>query len=332
MPHASFHCRYTALLTALAVTALPHTARAKPPLLNPPVECTLGETCYIQHFVDTDPSHGFADFTCGTLSYDGAKGTSFGLPDRAAMRAGVDVRPAAPGTVRALRDGEPDRPFDPNMADEIKGRECGNGVVIDHGDGWTTQYCHLAKGSISVQKGQRVGMASPIGQVGKSGKSNYPHLNFILRKDGEVVDPFNPDGIIACDDIRKLGGSLWQAPMVYQPGGLIGLGVSDAVPEYETVKDGTAGRATLPASAPALVVFALAFGTQEGDELRLSISGPEGEITYREFTLEKQQDLTYRATGMRGENWPVGSYSAIAQMRRKGKTIDTELIRFDVAP
>lgn len=223
-------------------------------------------------------------------------------------------------------------PTRPEHAEEIAGRECGNGVVIDHGDGWTTQYCHLAENSVAVQEGQRVGMATPLGRIGMSGKSNYPHLNMVLRKDGDIVDPFNPDGIIACGDLDRLGGSLWQIPMIYQPGGLLDIGVSDAIPTYEEVKAGTAGQTVLSTKAPALVIFALAFGTQAGDELRLSISGPNGEITYRAFELEKGQDLTFRATGKRSEGWGAGSYSAIAQLRRAGKTIDTELMRFDVRP
>jgi murein DD-endopeptidase MepM/ murein hydrolase activator NlpD len=35
-------------------------------------------------------------------------------------------------------------------------REYGNGVVIRHIDGFETQYCHLAKGSITVKSGDLV--------------------------------------------------------------------------------------------------------------------------------------------------------------------------------
>ena len=50
-----------------------------------PVDCTLGETCYIQQYFDHDPSTVWGDFTCGTLAYDGHDGTDFALPTRAAM-------------------------------------------------------------------------------------------------------------------------------------------------------------------------------------------------------------------------------------------------------
>ena len=31
------------------------------------------------------------------------------------------------------------------------GRNCGNGVTLDHGDGWQTQYCHMRRGSVAVK-------------------------------------------------------------------------------------------------------------------------------------------------------------------------------------
>jgi len=80
----------------LALLLLAAPAAAGSFLLNPPVDCTLGETCFIQNFVDRDPGPGAADFTCGPMTYDGHKGTDFALPSLAAMRQGVDVLAAAP--------------------------------------------------------------------------------------------------------------------------------------------------------------------------------------------------------------------------------------------
>ena len=72
-------------------------AAAEPFSLDFPVDCTLGETCYIQQYVDHDPGPGARDFTCQGLSYDGHKGTDIALPTLAAMAQGVRVRAAAPG-------------------------------------------------------------------------------------------------------------------------------------------------------------------------------------------------------------------------------------------
>ena len=72
------------------------------------------------------------------------------------MEAGVDVLAAADGMVKATRDGM----ADPNVAetgvDAVKDVECGNGVLIEHDDGWSTQYCHMKKGSIRVREGDTV--------------------------------------------------------------------------------------------------------------------------------------------------------------------------------
>ena len=69
-----------------------------------PIACDPGETCHIQQYVDADPGPGAQDYRCGTLSYEGHKGTDFALTDLSAMVAGVDVLAAAPGVVAAQGD------------------------------------------------------------------------------------------------------------------------------------------------------------------------------------------------------------------------------------
>ena len=103
--------------------------------LSFPVDCRLGATCFIQNYVDIDPGPGAGDYRCGQATYDGHKGTDFRLLSVPEAEMGVDVLAAAPGIVKALRDGMPDRligQHDPGPA----GKECGNGVVLDHGAGW----------------------------------------------------------------------------------------------------------------------------------------------------------------------------------------------------
>ena len=121
--------------------------------LRMPVDCALGETCFIQNYVDRDPGPEYREIGCGQLSYDGHRGTDIALYDHIAMDQGVNVRAAADGIVAATRDGMPDiLVTDPNAPD-VTGRACGNAVIIDHPDGWQTRYCHMKRGSLRVKTG-----------------------------------------------------------------------------------------------------------------------------------------------------------------------------------
>lgn len=80
-----------------------------------------------------------------------------------------------------------------NMRDDVEGydtvRSTGNYVIIDHGDGLTTRYYHLAYGSVKVQPGDTVQAGEAIGYMGSTGYSTGAHLHFQLEIDGVPVDP-----------------------------------------------------------------------------------------------------------------------------------------------
>jgi murein DD-endopeptidase MepM/ murein hydrolase activator NlpD len=67
------------------------------------------------------------------------------------------------------------------------GGPCGIHVVIRHGGGIETLYCHLSKAAVA--DGQRVGAGQVIGSIGASGLTTGPHLHFEVHSDGRPVDP-----------------------------------------------------------------------------------------------------------------------------------------------
>ncbi|GGO39819.1 peptidoglycan DD-metalloendopeptidase family protein [Deinococcus humi] len=60
-------------------------------------------------------------------------------------------------------------------------------VVVDHGDGVTTRYSHNSANLADV--GQRVEAGTVIAQVGSTGNSTGPHVDYRLTVQGVPVDP-----------------------------------------------------------------------------------------------------------------------------------------------
>lgn len=318
-----------AALTALLLSCAAPLAAQDISLLAP-IDCDLTTTCFIQQYVDRDPSDGVTDHRCAGLSYDGHKGTDFALPSRDMMHAGIPVLASAAGIVRGVRDGMPDTGLTAETAQDIEGRECGNGVRIDHGGGWVTQYCHLKQGSVSVTQGQSVAAGARLGDVGQSGRAAFPHVHLSVRKNGEVVDPFDPDGDLSCDMAEQ--DTLWQTDPEYRAGGLIALGFSDAIPAYDLIKQGDANKETLPADAPALVIWGYTFGTRTSDVLRLTLTGPDGVVITQDIEYEKSQAQSFRAIGKkrRTADWPSGTYQGTATLIRAGTPLETRRARLSV--
>lgn len=318
-------------LAACAVTLISLAAvpAAGDIVLGLPIDCEIGHTCHIQHLVDHDPGPGRRDYTCGLLTYDGHKGTDFALPSLAAMQAGVNVLAAAPGTVTAVRDGMADVAYSPENAARIDGRECGNGIVVRHAEGWETQYCHLRNGSVQVSKGMQVDRGQVLAQVGLSGLTQFPHVHLSLRRNGDVIDPFAPAPDATC---AAPSGNLWQVTPAAPPGALIRIGFAPAIPDYGAIKAGHAARDHLSPDAPGLVLFAYGYGGLTGDELLFEITGPDGPVLRQSAVLDRNQAQYFRASGKRltSSRWPNGRYTGTVTILRNQTPLEQATVEMTV--
>ncbi len=317
MPKPS--CVFFVSAIALAWPSL-GLAQQGAPRFGLPVDCAVPETCFIQQYVDTVAGEGAKDYRCGPLSYDEHGGTDIRVRTMAEMEAGVTVVAAAPGTVKAVRDGMRDVNVSKIGKAALKGRNAGNGLVIDHGNGWETQYSHLKRGSLRVKPGQRVEAGAPLGEIGLSGSTEFPHLEFSVRHNGITLDPFTgrAEGE-GCGDGQPLWDPAVAEALVYIPGGALFDGFLDSPPKVSEAIDGAYDGKVPDRSAPALVYYGLAWGLHKGDRDLIELIGPNGKTIARaEGEIERDKARWMRFAGRRRPKggWPLGTYEGRYQVWR----------------
>lgn len=320
------------LVLALPLLALAGRADAIELML--PIDCELGKACFIQNYVDVDPGLGVKDYACGAATYDGHDGTDFRVLSLEAAEPGITVRAAAGGVVLGFRDAIADRLLMTEADKEaVKGKECGNGVTLDHGGGWQTQYCHMRRGSIRVKTGETLAAGAALGLIGGSGLVEFPHMHFSVRFNGLPVDPFIGTvvkGECAPDATGALSGTLWAKSALSNLSAprttVLETGFAGGEVNSRQLEIGRSRVAKVGPESPALLFYARVMHVRKGDVLRLVVYGPDGELVRTPVKpLDRDKAIYVGYAGKKrkeGRPWQ-GTYEGIAEIVRDGEVVAT---------
>ncbi len=290
-------------------------------LFQLPVDCTPGEDCWIAQYFDTESGVEAADHLCGVMTYDGHNGTDFAIANYRRMADGVSVLAVAPGVVVGARDGMVDfrGPANPQR---VEGRGCGNSVVIDHGDGLVTRYCHMRNGSVTVALDDQVAAGDVLGLVGQSGLADFPHLHFTAQFNGVDFDPFTG---LPADGCGLAGLGRWDPAVAvdlpYFAAVPYTAGFAPMEPRAEDAQFGRFADVIILETDLALMLWVDLFGVRAGDSVAMQITAPDGSVFATEtFRMDGDEAAQFQHIGrFRGDAlWPTGDYLGTVTVTRAG--------------
>jgi Peptidase family M23 len=316
----------------LVLAAGAHAQVSAPPALEVPVACRLNEACWLVNHVDLDPGQGRKDYRCGTMTYDGHKGTDIGIVHGGLSELAGDtgVVAAAPGLVLGVRDGMRDEASSNPASAALTGRECGNGVVLSHGGGWTTQYCHLRQGSVTVRNGDRVATGQRLGTIGMSGFAAFPHLHFQVAQDGRVVDPFTGPAALPTPRCAASPDALWTAgareSLQYPAGSVVSAAWLASAPPNDPVAAPPKPLRVWPTQGP-VHFYAVFLGVSAGDTLNLEVTGEDGRTIAQSRRVAERSQIRVsqwiRIASLEGLGTTLTGHATIAsaQATRRSKPV-----------
>lgn len=311
---------FNALIIGVFITLFSYPLAAQE--FSFPLACRAGMSCWILSYPDLDAAAESAkDYACGPATSDDEKFLRIGLSDVSALRQNIPVLAAGDGVVIDAADGVPDLVIAARAQLKTGTPLCGNGIVIDHGLGLQTAYCHLRRGSIIVRKGDRVIKGQPIAAAGQSGLATWPQLGFSIRKGGYFIDPitgsspaegcgFKPKNIVALP-------ALFQD---YQPAAIVALGFSINPITPESMIIGDAPRfARINSSEKTINLWTMILGVHQGDRIEVRLRDPRNRTFYYQDVIADAdyERMPLNISRSRGfSDWRMGGYTGEITLTR----------------
>jgi peptidase M23-like protein len=307
------------------------------PALTLPIDCRLGQDCFVQQMPDVDRGPGTLDPLCGQATYQRHTGWDFRLRSLADLAQDVPIVAVADGTVARVRDGVPDRIFDPETDRAlVKDKECGNGLVIDHEGGLSSQYCHAKSGSLSVRAGARIRKGERIGSIGSSGLAQFPHVHLSIYQNGQLVEPLTGKALgseaHACGD---LSDSLFDAgakiALVQSSTAILDFGLAVDPPELaRLVRVG--GPPLVTGRSKSIVAWVWGINVDEGSQFRIRTFGPNNAMLMDHTTTTlPRRKANYLAYVGRKTDVEAGPYSLTVEITNGGKQVISKTRSLTVA-
>lgn len=271
-----------------------------------PVACRLMENCWITNHVDLDRDKGYAeDYMCGSKTTDGSKSTHISLGSLSAIKQKIPVIAVADGQI--------------SVAQHNTGF-CGTRVLIDHGGGWESNYCHLDPKTLQVHEGQHVKQNQILGSIGNSGQTDWPHLSYALLRNGMVFDPFS--GRTNLEGCSRASQPLWINKMnpLYEPAQVTAIGFNFGFLNGNDIKAGALKSATaMKHDTPQISLWTLMMNVQKGDKIEMQIITPSGRhLKKKTITVKKSKKYypVYLSTLRGNFLWDKGIYKGVITITR----------------
>lgn len=266
--------------------------------MGPPLQLTfvpiagrLDHDLFISFFTDRGNHDQVFDFNGGPLAYKGHKGVDFEVQSLAHIDIGIPVFAAMAGTVTEATAEQ----FDRNTSAPPGG--LANYVYLDHGNGVTTRYGHLAKHSLLVKAGQQVAAGQQLACAGSAGSSDGPHLHFEIRRDAQILESFagkvNPDPLV-----RWMRQPLVKMEFMLSDAGLVAGTSPGMVLTRDFVMQRPAHINVFGPEAEQALLWVRLRNLKQGDRIGVEIHRPDGSV-FDASTEEVKEDTRWDWRG-----WP----------------------------